>query len=73
MAYGDLEGGGGGAGFERVARGQVWSCAACIAGVLKDAKVQRLLVWLYAPGDGVACGDVDPADKIRLATRSALE
>lgn len=39
--------------------------------MLEDAKVQRLLVRLYAPRDGVACGDVDPADKVRLATRSA--
>lgn len=39
--------------------------------MLEDAKVQRLLVRLYAPGDGVAGGDVDPADKVRLAARSA--
>ena len=72
MAYGYLQRGRGGAIVEgRAARGQVRGCAGCIAGVLEDAKVQRLLVRLYAPRNGVACRDVDPADEVRLAARSA--
>lgn len=69
MAYGYLQRGRGGTIVDCAARGQVRGCAGCIAGVLEDAKVERLLVRLYAPGDGVACRDVDPADEVRLAAR----
>jgi hypothetical protein len=72
VAYGHLQGRGGGAILEGGRSGEVRSCTGCIAGVLEDAKVQRFLVWLYAPGDGVAGRDIDPADKVRLAARSAL-
>jgi hypothetical protein len=40
--------------------------AAAGTGMLEEAKVQRLLVWLYAPGYCVSCFDVDPADEVRL-------
>ena len=71
MAYGYFQRGRGGAILEGIAGGQVRGWARCISGVFEDAKVQRLLVRLYAPGDGVACRDVDPADEVRLAARSA--
>lgn len=40
--------------------------------MLEDAKVDRLLVWLNAPGDGVPCRDVDPADEVRLDSISTV-
>lgn len=32
--------------------------------MLEDAKVDGLLVWPYAPGDGMFSFNIDPADKI---------
>ena len=34
--------------------------------MLEYAKVNRLLVGLYAPRYGVSCRDVDPANEVRL-------
>lgn len=56
-----LEAGGGGAGFEG-RRGGQGRCAGGCARVLEDAKIDRLLVGLYAPGDCVSSRDIDPAD-----------
>jgi hypothetical protein len=44
----------------------VWRRAGGGAWVLEDAKVDRLLVRLDAPRDGVARRDVDPANEVRL-------
>ena len=32
--------------------------------MLEDAKIDRLLVWPYAPGDGMLGFNIDPADKV---------
>jgi hypothetical protein len=44
----------------------VWRRTGGGAWVLEDAKVDRLLVRLDAPRDGVARRDVDPANEVRL-------
>jgi hypothetical protein len=44
----------------------VWGSARGRPWVLEDAKVERLLVGLDAPGDAVSCRDVDPANEVRL-------
>ena len=36
--------------------------------MFEHAKVERLLVGLDAPGDGVACRNIDPPDQVRLYT-----
>jgi hypothetical protein len=45
----------------------MWSGTGGCAWVLEDAKVDRLLMWLDAPRDGVSCRDVDPANEVRLS------
>ena len=40
--------------------------------MLEDAEVQRLLVRLDAPRDGMLGFDGDPADEVRLSGRSVV-
>jgi hypothetical protein len=44
----------------------VWGSTRGSPWMLEDAKVERLLVGLDAPGYGVSCRDVDPANEVRL-------
>lgn len=40
--------------------------------MFEDAKVDRLLFWSNAPGDGMFSFDVDPSHEVRLETISAI-
>jgi hypothetical protein len=51
----------------------VWRRTGGCAWVLEDAKIHRLLVRLDAPGDGVSCRDVDPANEVRLGGLAVLD
>lgn len=64
-----LEAGCGGAGFECGSGGQMRSCTCGCSRMLEYAKVERLLVRLYAPRYGVSSRDIDPADEVRLWQR----
>lgn len=48
----------------------MWSCARRISRVFEDAKVDRFLVWLYAPGYRVSRGNIHPPHEVRLASIS---
>lgn len=65
-------GGGFGRGFDTVRIGRAGrSGSARLAGlaeVFEDAKVERFLVRLQAPGDGVVALDADPSNEVGLIT-----
>ena len=48
----------------------MWSCACRISRVFEDSKVDRFLVWLYAPGYRVSRGNIHPPHEVRLASIS---
>lgn len=56
----------GGIGTLRVGGGEMGTCSGRLARMLEDAKVDRFLMRLNAPRDGIVGVDVDPAYKIRL-------
>lgn len=43
-----------------------------MAWMLEDAKVERFLVRLNTPGDGMVGLDIDPSDKVRLSARNQI-
>ena len=40
-----------------------------VSGVLEDAEVERFLVRLDTPGDGIVGFDIDPADQVGLGSQ----